>query len=850
MYVRSTQNQAANSSTVYLGMYVSLSSGNIGAWSDVYGSSLGVAGASPTSRAINGAIPYTAGPYWIAEEQSFVVPHDHSGAKTITVSWKWGVNSSWGGYVNPSGSFSQALPTIQRTPATPTGLTHTRVSDSQNNLSWTYTNTSNPYGTALVERSINGHAWTQIASLSTNSAVTSYSDTSCVTNCSYSYRVRADFYGNKSGYSNTSAATYNTPMAPGTPTAARVDADTVRLTFTNMGATQTATEWRVSTNGTTWWPATAISGANITTIDTSPGGGTFYYQVRNTRGSLYSAWSGTSNAVVTIVAPAAPTLTAPASGSVVKLTEGIRFAWQHNPIDGSQQEDAELRYSTNNGSTWTTVAISGSSQTYAMVNGFAVNASVVWQVRTKGAHANYGVWSASFSFKVCQVPQISIITPVSPITDVPIAGAFSYSDISGTMVSAVVSLITDGGSEAYRKTGNATNFSITSAEFLPENLQTYTLRIEVRSSSSLTAIAEIPLYIDYTPPPLPDYQIDIDEDTGSAALLVIAGDPGVDTAIEPLVVRMDGENQVFISFHFYETTANSSWITSSNLEGQNVTGSPGPFYLNVPEGAKYFRVSAAKRVAGTDQEITEDDLESFVLVYGDETYPGPWVIGTISASTGGNSSATNRLRMPTPIAIPTGKTAAVGIYRRHADGRLVLLLDQAPSGSGFKDLYPPLDQDFEYVFVAYTATGVTSRLAVPVNIPSYGAAFFNFGQNYRSVAAVVLDLAYTETVKHSSDIFPTASDDPAPLIFYGSSDEYNGTVSGTAFRDNFLDVPECCSIRDIKDLSSYRGYVIMRLPWEDPLPVDVTVSQSYYLYGQRSNVSVNWVRVMADGLAI
>ena len=105
---QSSQNIADNSSTVTVGMYIDAGC-TIGAWPD-NGSYVGT-----TSLKFDKDIPAnTKGVLWLAENKSFTVKHSEDGTGEATIYWKWGVNSSWGGCVLPSGSFKITLPTIAR----------------------------------------------------------------------------------------------------------------------------------------------------------------------------------------------------------------------------------------------------------------------------------------------------------------------------------------------------------------------------------------------------------------------------------------------------------------------------------------------------------------------------------------------------------------------------------------------------------------------------------------------------------------------------------------------------------------------------------------------------------------
>lgn len=106
-----SQDTANNRSTITCGMYVNVPSGyTIGPWGDYYGSYVGT-----SSLTFNGSISNIgSGNHTLASNKTFTVNHNADGTGKATIYWKWGVNSSWGGYVHPSGSFEINLPTIPR----------------------------------------------------------------------------------------------------------------------------------------------------------------------------------------------------------------------------------------------------------------------------------------------------------------------------------------------------------------------------------------------------------------------------------------------------------------------------------------------------------------------------------------------------------------------------------------------------------------------------------------------------------------------------------------------------------------------------------------------------------------
>ena len=110
VYYSIATDTANNRSTVNCGMYVVAPSGwPIGAWGDYGGSYVGT-----SALTFDGGIPNFSGTRWLAENKSFTVDHNADGTGSATIAWKWGVRSSWGGFYEPSGSFTVDLPTIPR----------------------------------------------------------------------------------------------------------------------------------------------------------------------------------------------------------------------------------------------------------------------------------------------------------------------------------------------------------------------------------------------------------------------------------------------------------------------------------------------------------------------------------------------------------------------------------------------------------------------------------------------------------------------------------------------------------------------------------------------------------------
>lgn len=445
-----------------------------------------------------------------------------------TVSGYGGLNGG-----NPSTSVTVSVSAITiYAPNAPSDLTNTRESDNKNVLTWEAPSTSatKPVSAILIERSVDGGEWSHVASV--GGTATSYADTTTAADHYYAYRIRSQ---NGAGYSDysTSGFTYNTPAAPSKVTASRLAQNTVGLAIENAARTATGLDMQRSADGERWTDIPSVSGSPVTEATDAPGGGTFWYRARNTRGELVSDWSPTSNAVVTITPPNAPTLVSPASGVVVsKAQEQVLFQWLHNPVDGSAQTAAELRYSLDGGQTWQVVEISGNAASYGLSNAFAVNSTVTWGVRTKGADEDFGPWSGNRSFNVYQEPMVAFAQPTDGfvVENTPIVLKLQYEDPSGELVSAAMS-ISDGSKVVWSRTVNGTDYVITADEWVPDNYATYYATAEVRSSSSLTASASRAFATAFVSPVPAGVTVENDVETGFARLSVYLDD--TDPELEP-----------------------------------------------------------------------------------------------------------------------------------------------------------------------------------------------------------------------------------------------------------------------------------------------------------------------------
>ncbi len=186
-------------------------------------------------------------------------------------------------------------------PDAPTGASAVNVSGTENTVTWTdVASTETGY---FVERSVNGGAYTQIATTSANA--TSYSDTGASADNTYRYAVRAFNGGGNSAYSTTDYVVTAT-VAPNAPSnlsyfvSTSTPAD-VWLYITQSGTNEDGFVMERSTDNVNFASVGTV-GRTFSSFqfysDVGPGTGTYYYRVY-----AYNAVgnSGNSNTVTVVV---------------------------------------------------------------------------------------------------------------------------------------------------------------------------------------------------------------------------------------------------------------------------------------------------------------------------------------------------------------------------------------------------------------------------------------------------------------------------------------------------------------------------------------------------------------------
>ncbi len=191
----------------------------------------------------------------------------------------------------------------------PGSVTATSLSATSVRVNWV---NRDPSATSYqVFRSVNGGAYTLLSTL-TSATANTVTDTTALSNHTYSYRVQAS-NGIFASSSQSDAATATTPMLAPTKLTATVTGGWINLAWTNTDTTATGYVVLRSTDGIIYTQlATLTSGGTTSYADTTvTAGQKYYYQVQATAGSAASAVSAAASATVS---------TAPTTTSTVAIT--------------------------------------------------------------------------------------------------------------------------------------------------------------------------------------------------------------------------------------------------------------------------------------------------------------------------------------------------------------------------------------------------------------------------------------------------------------------------------------------------------------------------------------------------
>lgn len=646
-------NAVANTSQISWSLELVKGSGS-GKWADgPHGWSVNIGGATGS-----GSIPsYDFRAYsslTLGSNGSLTVGHNADGSRYLDSSAFFDDNNTWGELGDGSAGGGFWLTQLTVVPGTPTGMTATRVSDTQINLAWSISHASNGAPTStLVQSRVNGGAWTDLIGLGNVRAVT----VSAAANQKVEYRVRAGNSAGTTAFSSASSPIYTTPAVPTNVVAAKNAGLDIITTFTeNVNYTEHEHEvWHGTvTGGVTTWDgaalATLASGVQTYTHVAPNPSFQHVYRVRAKAGTLYSAYA-TSNTVQLLAAPNAPTV--PAMGAYADKASPLVFSWVHNPIDTTAQTAYEFESSTNGGSSWTSsgkIVSTAASRTIA-ASTYAANVALSTRVRTWGSATTGGAdgtgasaWSTVRTVTYKTVPTATITAPAegATVNDATLRVTVGFSQPeAATFVKAQLELLQ--GAALLEELESTILTGITMATPV-QNATSYTIRARVQDSNGLWSawdsnafnvvyLAPVPAVVtlEYLP----------DNGWGQIGLTVDAPGGGQAAATKLTITRsIDGGPEETIVLDYPVVSPMTFIDTTPTIHGTNV-------YTVTTISAL-----GAKTVV-TGSLITEECRKAFL-----SKGPGFSVVGAF----GGNLSVDEQLSVASDTVAAAGRVKPIALY--------------------------------------------------------------------------------------------------------------------------------------------------------------------------------------------
>ncbi len=274
------------------------------------------------------------------------------------------VDNLYSGYSN---TLQAATTETPPGPNAPTNLAATSISAAEARLTWQDNASDEQY--YRIERSNDGATFAQVGLVGANTTTWSNSGLSAET--TYFYRVRASAGTSYSDYSNVvSVTTGQAPAAPANLVATAQSADTIKLTWTDNATDEQYYRVERSADGASYSQvALLLANATSWTNYSLSASTTYFYRVRASAGTAYSAYSNVASAT-TSPPPAAPSgLTAVTLGP-----DSIKVTWTDNATNeqyyrversGDGTTFAQVAILLANSTSWTnTGLLAGTRYTY------------------------------------------------------------------------------------------------------------------------------------------------------------------------------------------------------------------------------------------------------------------------------------------------------------------------------------------------------------------------------------------------------------------------------------------------------------------------------------------------------
>ena len=474
------------------------------------------------------------------------------------------------------------LTTLKVIPGKPTGVTATRVSDTQINLSWSQSSASNGQPTSnTIQKRVNGGAWETVVTISPATSTT----VSAAANQKLEFRVRGNNSAGSSDWSDPSDPIYTTPAPPTNVSAVKNSSLNIVITWTKHAAYSEHEHevWHGTvTGGVTTWddePLATVIPVLAQYTHTAPDSGEVHiYRVRATAGTLASAFA-TSNAVQLLAAPNKPSM--PALPPFVDRASAFVLTWTHNPVDTTPQSAYEVQYSTNGGSSWSSTGkvASATSQRSFAGGTYSAGTTLTVRVRTWGEATTGGSdgngaspWSDTRAVTFKTRPVATIITPADEGTVeqalVQVQLGFSQSE-GASFVAAELQLVHDA---AVIETKQTTNLSTTLDTRVADGGE-YTLQATVRDSNGIvSSVVEATFTVEYAAPVAASFTLTYLEETGWTQIDLTIPEPeeGEAEAVEVAITRsIDGVTETVVAP--YPASSELTFLdTTPTVAGENV----------------------------------------------------------------------------------------------------------------------------------------------------------------------------------------------------------------------------------------------------------------------------------------
>ena len=393
------------------------------------------------------------------------------------------------------GAFTSSA-TLGVRPALPTVTVPSGTINGTYTVSWTAPATASAY---MVQESLNGGAWTTIAS---STAATSISRPG-TTSGSYTYQVAAyNNYGTR-GWAGSSAVTVDTtygvlPTAPASltvPASSNTGGATVSWSASNLTTRYVVEQ---SSNGETSWTGIYNSSGTSTVVSgLADGSYVFHVQACNTYGC--SGWvAGSATLVVTHPPSTAPTVSVPANSTNGSYT--VSWSGVAGPVSYTLQEQV-------NGGGWSTVQTNGLTSWSTSGRGNGTYGYHVQACNVGGC----GPWSATGTTTVLLPPAapVSISVPTSSSGSVAVSWAVSATATSYTLQHR---LGAGSWAAAYSGAANSSNVTETASG-------SYTYQVQACNASGCSAFhVSSAVVVTIPPASAPALSVPATSSTGSYTL--------------------------------------------------------------------------------------------------------------------------------------------------------------------------------------------------------------------------------------------------------------------------------------------------------------------------------------------